>query len=135
MILFYRCKICFRIILYILFISFNAITAWTQIKVFERPTDSELRNTGLFFESDTRKRIDLNGQWDISFNEGTNFSKFIVPIAYDYIGNALFRNRFIVSEDIINSYSFIFVAEGIDYESEVKINNNFVSNHTAVVHQ
>lgn len=122
----------FRLRIYtLIFLSIlNSGILSSQIKVYERPSDAELTNSGLFFESDTRKRIDLNGEWDVSFSEGMNFSKFIVPLAYDFEGNVIFKRGFKVTEDIIKSYSFIFVAEGIDYESEVKINNNFISNHT-----
>jgi hypothetical protein len=127
-VLHFRLKICVlaAIFLIVLMPSF----LWSQIKVFERPAVKELTDAGLFFESDTRKKIDLNGQWDISFNEGLNFSKFIVPIAYDYQGKAIFKRKFDISQEILDEYSFILVAEGIDYESEIKINNNFISNHT-----
>jgi len=119
-----------KLLALLLIISFNSDYLFSQIKVFERPTDTELKNTGLFFESSTRKKIDLNGTWLVSFNDGVNFNKFSVPMAYDFNGNTLFKKNFEISEDLINSYSFIFVAEGIEYESEIKINNNFVSKHT-----
>lgn len=122
-----KCKL--RIIL-LLCLLCNSACIFSQIQVFERPTDSQLINTGLFFESPTRKKIDLNGQWDISFNLGKSFQKFIVPLAYNFEGSAIFKRKFDISEDDLNMYSYIFVAEGIDYDSEVKINNNFVANHS-----
>ncbi|MDQ3018994.1 MAG: hypothetical protein M3R36_00235 [Bacteroidota bacterium] len=118
-----------RIFLFSIIFCFNSINSKSQIKVFERPTNIEQKNAGLFIESDTRKRIDLNGQWEVSFTEGKGFEKFIVPLAYSFTGNSIFKKKFNIPEDILNSYTFIFVAEGINYESEVKINNNFVSNH------
>ncbi|MEO6694880.1 MAG: glycoside hydrolase family 2 TIM barrel-domain containing protein [Ignavibacteria bacterium] len=130
MILSYRSKKIYNKILYIFLILCNSGIAFSQIKVFERPTQANLKDIGLFFESETRSKIYLNGQWDISFNEGKNFSKFIVPIAFDHKGNSQFRHKFTIPEELAGSHSFIFVAEGIEYESEVKINNNFVSNHT-----
>lgn len=130
MILSSHCEKLYKIYLFFILFSFATDTVKSQIKVFERPTNNDIRNTGLFFESSTRKRVELNGHWDISFNEGKNFSKFIVPIAYDFEGQVIFKKKFSLPEDILESYSFIFVAEGINYESEVKINNNFVSKHT-----
>ncbi|MBK8550166.1 MAG: hypothetical protein IPL53_03565 [Ignavibacteria bacterium] len=116
--------------LFLVFLFFTSETIHSQIKVFERPTNGEQKDVGLYLESETRKKIDLNGQWEISFNEGKSFDKFIVPLAYDFNGSAILKKKISISEEILNSYSFIFVAEGIEYESEVKINNNFVTKHT-----
>src|SRR4030095_4022283 len=102
----------------------------SQIKVFERPTNSELKNTGIFFESSTRQFISLNGTWEVSFNDGKNFANITVPVAYDFEGRAIFRKKFTIPEEMRAAYSFVFVAEGLSYESEIKINNNFVSSHT-----
>ncbi|MEO8664470.1 MAG: glycoside hydrolase family 2 TIM barrel-domain containing protein [Ignavibacteria bacterium] len=126
----YFCKERFGIVLLLFILIFNSGLLKSQIVVYERPTDPNLKNTGLFFESETRKKIDLNGQWEISFNEGKSYSRFIVPIAYDFDGTAIFKKKFNIPDDVLNSFSFILVAEGIDYESEIKINNNFISNHT-----
>ncbi len=117
------------LLLLFIFLYFPEYTI-SQIKIFERPTNSEQKDIGLFPESVTRQKIDLNGQWEISFNEGTSYNKYIIPLAYDFKGTALFKKRFQINEEILSSYSFIFVAEGIDYESEIKLNNNFITKHT-----
>ncbi|MBS1518698.1 MAG: hypothetical protein JSS91_11480 [Bacteroidetes bacterium] len=100
-----------------------------QIKVYERPSDTDLSDKGLYFSSETRRKIMLNGQWEASFTEGKNFSSFIVPLAFDFSGNSIFRKKFVMDAETVKNNSFIFVAEGICYESEIKINNNFVANH------
>ncbi len=128
--IFYFCKESCRILLLIIFFTLNSASLKSQLIVYERPTNPDQINTGLFFESDTRKKVDLNGQWEISFNEGESYNKFIVPIAFDFEGTSIFKRQFDIPEEILSQYSFIFVAEGIDYESEIKINNNFISNHT-----
>ena len=128
--LYFLPKFRFRIFVFISVILFNSGFLSSQIRVFERPDDKEQRNSGLFFESDTRKKINLNGEWEVSFNEGMNYSRFVVPLACDFEGNSLFKRKFSVPEEYLKNYSFIFVAEGIEYESFVRINNNFVSNHT-----
>lgn len=127
---YYRCNNIFIVILLSVILSFISLKAFPQIKVFERPTGKDLADAGLFMGSDTRQKIDLNGQWEISFNEGKSFGNFIVPIAFDFKGNSIFRKRISVSEELLKNFSFIFVAEGIEYESEIKINNNFVAKHT-----
>jgi len=116
--------------LFTFFFLLSSPLLYSQIKVFERPTDKDLINTGLFFESDTRRKISLNGEWEISFNAGKSFEKFTVPIAYDFKGNAVFRKRTNIPAEMLESFSFILVAEGIDYESDIKINNNFIISHT-----
>lgn len=127
---YYPSKNILPVFLFLLFLFFTSETIYSQIKVFERPTNGEQKNIGLYLESETRKKIDLNGQWEISFNEGKSFDKFTVPLAYDFNGSAILKKKISISEEILNSYSFIFVAEGIEYESEIKINNNFVTKHT-----
>lgn len=104
-------------------------SAYSQIEVYERTSKEELKNKGLFFDSPTRKKIDLNGTWEISFNEGLSYSKFIVPLSYNYSGNAIYKRKFSIPEEIVNSYSFVLVSEGICYQSDISINNNFISNH------
>lgn len=117
-------------ILILILLSFVPDVLFSQIKVFERPSGENPNYAGLYPASDTRKKIDLNGQWEISFNEGKSYDKYIVPIAYDFIGSSIFRRKIKISEELLKSYSFIFVAEGIEYESEIKINNNFVAKHS-----
>ncbi|MEP7146358.1 MAG: glycoside hydrolase family 2 TIM barrel-domain containing protein [bacterium] len=126
----YFCKERCRFLIFLIILTFNSGLLNSQIIVYERPTNPEQKDIGLFFESDTRKKIDLNGQWEISFNDGKSYDKFIVPIAYDFNGTSIYKRKFIIPEDILSSYSFILVAEGIDYECEIRINNNFISNHT-----
>ena len=127
---YYLCKNIFIVLLTSFLFSFLPEKAISQIKVFERPTGKDLTDAGLFMESGTRRKIDLNGPWEISFNEGKSFDKYVIPIAFDFKGNSVFRKQITISDDLIKNYSFIFVAEGIEYESEIKINNNFVAKHT-----
>ena len=118
--------------LFICIIFFALLTpdfSFSQIRVYERPSDKLPENAGLFMDSPSREKIDLNGNWDISFNEGGSYSSFIVPIAYDYEGEVIFKRGFTVSREILDRYSFLFVAEGINYEANVRINNLFITNH------
>lgn len=103
---------------------------YSQIRVFERPTDNVFSNPDIYPQSPTRKIISLNGQWDVSFNEAISFDKFIIPMAFDFEGKVVFKKKFTIDQETINNYSFIMVAEGIEYESEIRINNNFITKHT-----
>lgn len=117
----------YLILLTFLFLFHN--TSQGQVRIFERNTNDTIENKGLFLESSQRTFINLNGQWELSFNEGHNFAKVIVPLAYDFTGTAIFKKRFIVSDELVSKYSFILVAEGINYESEISINGVFVTKH------
>ena len=123
-----------RIVLHLpIYIIFFALLApnysSSQIRVYERPSQNLPENSGLFMNSPFRQKIDLNGNWDISFNEGSSYSSFIVPIAYDYEGEVIFKRSFSVSRETLDRYSFLFVAEGINYEANIRINNLFLANH------
>lgn len=103
---------------------------YSQVRIFERNTNDTIANKGLFLESSQRTFVNLNGQWELSFNEGHNFAKVIVPLAYNFSGVTVFKKRFVVSDELVSKYSFILVAEGINYESEISINGVFVTKHT-----
>lgn len=110
--------------------AFLCSEAGAQIRVFERIQDKDISGIGLYRASDTRQKISLNGDWEVSFNEGKSFQKVSVPLSYTFNETALFRRKFEIPAEYLNLYSFIMVAEGIDYESDIKINGNFVATHT-----
>ncbi|MBK9334783.1 MAG: hypothetical protein IPM96_20885 [Ignavibacteria bacterium] len=80
-----------KIILLLFLILLNSAYISAQIKVFERPSETNLSDIGLFFESETRLKISLNGQWEASFNEGKSYQTFTVPLAYDFSGRSVFK--------------------------------------------
>lgn len=120
----------FRIILPVFILVFSTDFAHSQIKIFERTSSDTTSNINLYSDSPYRIKINLNGTWDVSFNLGQNFSKFKVPMAYDFDGKVIYKRNFEVPEEILNNYSFILVCEGINYESEIKLNGNFITTHT-----
>jgi beta-galactosidase len=121
-----------RFLSIILFITAACLTDVTaQIRIYERtsPNDS-LRDKGLFFESATRRKLLLNGEWNVSFNNGGSFSRLIIPCSYDFSGTALFNRNFSISPDTLANYSFLLVAEGINNTCEIKLNDIFITKHT-----
>ncbi|MBE2255927.1 MAG: hypothetical protein IAE65_06970 [Ignavibacteria bacterium] len=109
---------------------FISLNSYSQIKIFERNTTDTSKNKNLYNETITRKILPLNGTWQLSFNEGVSFSDFVVPCAYDFEGKVIFKRKFIIPDSLTENYSFILAAEGINYESEIKINNVFITKHT-----
>lgn len=55
------------------------------------------------------------------------FSEIFVPGCYTFEGTVFYKRNFSVPDSVLNKYCFLLVAEGINYESEIKINNLFVS--------
>ncbi|MBS1493786.1 MAG: hypothetical protein JST55_09755 [Bacteroidetes bacterium] len=142
----------FRVFILTVLVTLSAIAGLNaQIKIYERNSsvtsakDSSITNDsikalnksrnplsdkGLFFESSTRRKLMLNGDWNVSFNNGGSFAKLIVPCSYDFSGTSFFNRNFSVSADSIANYSFLLVAEGINNTCEIKINDVFITKHT-----
>ncbi len=129
MILIFKKNIYSKIILSYLLILFFTPALLSQIKVYERQTTDELLNAGLSYKSETRNIINLNGKWMLSFDEGKYFSEYIIPIAYDFNGWVIFKKSVSIPNDMLLNYNFVLVAEGINYESKIKINNIFITEH------
>jgi len=117
-----------------------ASQSFAQIKIYERTSqpvqqnDSIVRSPfgdkGLYFETPTRRKMMLNGEWNVSFNNGGSYAKLIVPCSYDFSGSAFFDKSFSISADSAANCSFILVAEGINNSCEIKLNDVFITKHT-----
>lgn len=110
----------------IFFILFLQSFSFAQIKVYERPPDNTNEYKGIYSVTSKRQRIDLNGLWLFSMDEGKSFNNINVPCAVDYKGKLIFRKSFQLTKEQLKNYSFVLVAEGISYESEVFINKIFI---------
>jgi len=99
--------------------------SFSQTKIYER-NNSDKRNNETIFDSYKRIKIELNGTWDISL-DNNSYNKISVPFAADTKSSIFLKKDFVLSDSLINNYNFIFYSEGINYYSEVKINNVIVS--------
>jgi len=100
-----------------------------QINIYERKPAYDLRNNETAFESPTRFKIDLSGQWQASFGK-SDFINITVPFSSDYNGSLRLRRSFDVPDSLFRNHTFLFVSEGINYYSEVRINNVIVSRNS-----
>jgi beta-galactosidase/beta-glucuronidase len=82
----------------------------------------------LFPDSPYRIKIDLAGAWEYSIDKKT-WSKVEVPSCYDYSGKIIFQRSFDVKAEYLDKYTFFLVAYGINYQSEVTINGDFIGRH------
>ena len=85
-------------------------------------------DAALFPDSPTRTKVDLAGSWNYSF-DGESWNTVEIPNAYTYNGTLTFQRKFEVTSDMIEKYAFSLVAYGINYQSEVTINGNFIGRH------
>lgn len=83
----------------------------------------------MFEDSRTRTKIDLAGVWEYSV-DGNSWKSVKIPSAYDFTGRVFFTRRFDVKADLLDKYTLSLVVYGINYQSEITINGNFVGRHT-----
>ncbi|MBN1633004.1 MAG: hypothetical protein JW917_02435 [Ignavibacteria bacterium] len=115
-----------KILKYVLFLFVLSDFCFSQVDIFERPQEKDIPYRGLIVKTSTRNIIDLNGKWTVSFNNGQNSAQISIPAAINFKGKIIFKKQFRLNDVALKNYTYIFVAEGICYESEVYINNNFI---------
>ncbi|MBI2428076.1 MAG: beta galactosidase jelly roll domain-containing protein [Ignavibacteriales bacterium] len=71
----------------------------------------------------------MAGEWEYSTDNGTSWSTVKIPAAADYEGRMIFRKKFLIDSEAITSSVFKFVSFGINYGSELYINETFVGKH------
>lgn len=100
----------------------------SQPLIFTR-NSSDLPQTFLKnLENDHRKVINLNGTWDIS-SEKPVPNTVQVPFCYDFKGKVNVSRKFDVELENVNDWNYVIVCDGINYQSEVKINGSFIVKH------
>ena len=112
----------FILLIFQFIISSSSIS---QIKIYER-NNTDKKSSETIFESDKRIKIELNGSWDISF-DNNSYININIPFAADTKSPIMLKKDIKLADSLINNYNFIFYAEGINYYSEVKINDVIVS--------
>jgi len=113
----------------LVFIVLIPISGFSQMRIFERISSNDIRNDETIYQSDTRIKINLNGNWKISFDE-EKYNDVKIPFAVDYKNTIYLKKQFEVSDSILKNCNFVFIAEGINYDSEVKINDAIVSRNS-----
>jgi hypothetical protein len=79
--------------------------------------------------SPTRIAIDLRGGWDYQIDGGPS-GTVNLPSAYDFQGRVIFQRYVRVPADAASMYRFHLSVDGINYTSELTVNNDYVTNHT-----
>ena len=85
-------------------------------------------DAAMFPDSPSRLKIDLAGSWDYTIDNRI-WSKVDVPSAYDFTGKVTFQRTFDIKPEMLDKYTFLLVAYGINYQSEISINGIFIGRH------
>ncbi len=107
----------------------TVVPASGQIRVLEngQPLRAGLDH-GLYPDTATRVKVDLSGTWSLS-NDGVEWQDVSVPSSIDAEGNYTFRRTFSLTERQIAESAFKFVAEGVNYDAEIYVNDTYLGRH------
>ncbi|MFZ1081690.1 MAG: glycoside hydrolase family 2 TIM barrel-domain containing protein [Candidatus Kryptoniota bacterium] len=92
---------------------------------------AELSQYGLKYEqvTPTRGRINLNGEWQASIDEGKSWQSVTVPSIYDYDGQVIFERHVFIPTEFVKRGVFNLVFGNGGTSTEVRINNESVAVH------
>lgn len=116
-----------RFVLLLFFIAFVSSLVSQQLILSRNTPDlplTFLKN----LENSHRKIINLNGTWDI-ISEKPLPNTVQVPFCYDFKGRVNVSRKFDVELENPGDWNYVMVCDGINYQSEIKINGNFVVKH------
>jgi hypothetical protein len=125
-----------RIFAFVLIALFLPIIGFAQFI----PTSSDVKflvngkstrkgaDAAMFPDSPMRTKIDLAGSWNYC-TDGKVWSMVEIPSAYDFTGKVTFQRTFDIKPELLDRFTFLLVAYGINNQSEITINGNFVGRH------
>jgi hypothetical protein len=79
--------------------------------------------------AETRALISLNGQWELSSDEGDSWLRVQVPSCYNDEENLVYRRSFQLPPEMLKKYRWKVVCNGIQYQSTISINGQIVGQH------
>lgn len=118
-------------VLSILFLgAVAAAMAQRQPDGFLRPPGPQDPNVYAHLTSSiTRTIVPLNGVWQVSFDEGDSWSQLQVPCSYAEEDHFVLRRSFALTPELIASRKWKIECYGIQYQSTITINGQFVAQH------
>jgi beta-glucuronidase len=83
---------------------------------------------GYLQETPTRYVIDLNGPWSYDIN-GSEQGSVTIPAAFEFTGSVTFERSWEITPLHLESRLFHLVMYGSNYETEIHVNGEFLTNH------
>lgn len=113
----------------LLFLSCTVSHANAQERFLENgePTARGV-SCAMYLDTQTRIKVDLSGDWTYSV-DGKNWHPVRIPAAYDFVDEVTFMKSFDLPADLLDRSTFKLIAYGINYDSEIFINETFVGKH------
>ena len=98
---------------------------------------AEISQYGMKYEqvTPTRGRINLDGKWQASTDDGKSWQSVTVPSTFDHDGQVIFERRVFIPTDFIKKGVFGIVLGNGGTSTEVRINNEYVSIHNGAYSQ
>lgn len=101
----------------------------SQNKIFQRNSSEIPEAFVKNLQTEHRKLINLNGEWNFTAPEHNINTKIQVPFCYDFKGKAEADRIFDVNIDNIDAWNFVLFCNGVNYQCEIEINDRFVVKH------
>lgn len=79
--------------------------------------------------SGTRTIVSLNGVWQVSSDGRDSWAPVQVPSCYDDEGTLTYKRTFQIPRELVSKYRWKLVCYGVQYQSTIRINNQFVGQH------
>ncbi len=92
---------------------------------------AELEQHGLKYEqvTATRGMIDLDGQWQVSTDNGKEWHPIALPSTFEHRGEVIYERRVYVPKEFVDHNVFeLFIGNG-GLSTEVRVNHEFVTIH------
>ena len=106
------------------------LAAQSQPKDFLKPPPAPDKSVyASLTSSPTRSVISLNGSWQVSSDDGDSWKDVQVPSSFNSEDNLLFRRVFQIPPAMLQSYRWKLVCDGVQYQSTITINDQFVAQH------
>jgi beta-galactosidase len=106
------------------------LVAQTQPKHFLASPPAPDRSVySMLTSSGTRSIVSLNGAWQVSDDDGDSWLGVTVPSCFEDEGSLRFRRSFNIPRELLAKYRWKIVCYGVQYQSTIRINNQFVGQH------
>ncbi len=93
------------------------------------PGQQDPKVYGHLTSSTTRTVLPLNGTWQVSFDEGDSWSQLQIPCSYSDEDHFVLRRSFSLTRDLLANRKWKLECYGIQYQSTITINGQFVAQH------
>lgn len=116
----------------LLFVALSALTGHAQTQpggFLNAPPAPDKGVYSSLTSASTRSVISLNGTWQVSRDGGDSWQDVRVPSSFNNEDDLLFRRSFQIPPAMLGSYRWKLVCFGVQYQSTITINGQFVAQH------